>query len=246
LRVVATRFIRSAARPADFPADGCPEVALVGRSNVGKSSLINALVRQDVARTSAAPGKTRLVNIYRVELERLPGGFYLVDLPGYGHAGGGDQAKRDFDRLTGDYFRGQESGARGRGSGAGFVERSAGLRARVGGAEAPPYYARSAGSSPDPRAVRPGSRQIAGVVLAVDARHPGLERDVAAYRWLLTQPAPVAVVATKIDKLTQAERARLGRHMETSFGVAALAVSVATGEGLEQLWKHLLKWIRHN
>jgi GTP-binding protein len=206
LRVVATRFIRSAARPADFPADGGPEVALVGRSNVGKSSLINALVQRDVARTSAAPGKTRLVNIYRVELERPAGGFYLVDLPGYGHTGGGDQARREFDRLTGEYFRVQEPEAGGR-------------RTR---------------------------RRIAGAVLAVDARHPGLERDVAAYRWLLTQPAPVEVVATKIDKLTQAERARLGRHMETSFGVAALPVSAATGEGLEQLWKHLLKWIRHN
>ena len=59
-------FVTSAASASDFPRDGLPEVALVGRSNVGKSSLINALVRQRVARTSAAPGKTRLANIYRV------------------------------------------------------------------------------------------------------------------------------------------------------------------------------------
>jgi GTP-binding protein len=82
------------------------------------------------------------------------------------------------------------------------------------------------------------------VVLAVDARHPGLERDIWAYRWLTMQTAPVALVATKVDKLTQAERARSGRHMETSFGVAAWPVSAVTGEGLDQLWKHLLKWIR--
>jgi GTP-binding protein len=58
--------VGSAAAADDLPRDGAPEIALVGRSNVGKSSLINALVRQRVARTSAAPGKTRLANVYRV------------------------------------------------------------------------------------------------------------------------------------------------------------------------------------
>src|SRR5207237_1589448 len=84
-------FVRSAASASDLPRDGLAEVALVGRSNVGKSSLINALVRQRVARTSAAPGKTRLANIYRV----ARGGresLYLVDLPGYGYARGDTSA----------------------------------------------------------------------------------------------------------------------------------------------------------
>jgi GTP-binding protein len=75
----------------------------VGRSNVGKSSLINALVRQRVARTSAAPGKTRLANIYRVA---RGGGkpFYLVDLPGYGYARGGREAAIEFEELTRAFF----------------------------------------------------------------------------------------------------------------------------------------------
>jgi GTP-binding protein len=75
----------------------------VGRSNVGKSSLINALVRRPLARTSAAPGKTRLANFYRVQRGSGPA-LYLVDLPGYGYARGGDRAALEFRRLTDAYF----------------------------------------------------------------------------------------------------------------------------------------------
>ena len=192
---------------------------------MGKSRLINALVRQAVARTSAAPGKTRLVNLYLVEADRGATAFYLADLPGYGHAGGGDRAARDFDRLTGEYFTWQRTGAGARPPSPSGLRRAEGAGAQREGA---------------------GGRWIAGVILAVDARHPGLERDVAAYGWLLAQPAPVALVATKVDKLTQAERVRTARLMETSFGVAAVPVSAVTGEGLDQLWKLLLKWIRRN
>ena len=97
---ITAEFVRSAAATADFPIDGLPEVALVGRSNVGKSSAINALVGQPVARTSAAPGKTRLANIYRVSREaRQP--LYLVDLPGYGYARG---PLGDFEALVRCYF----------------------------------------------------------------------------------------------------------------------------------------------
>jgi GTP-binding protein len=100
---IDAEFVASAAGAADFPRDRLPEVALVGRSNVGKSSLINALVRQQLARTSAAPGKTRLANFYRVKRGSLPP-LYLVDLPGYGYARGGDAAAREFQRLTEAYF----------------------------------------------------------------------------------------------------------------------------------------------
>jgi GTP-binding protein len=76
----------------------------VGRSNVGKSSLLNALVRREVARTSAAPGKTRLANFYRVRRGQSPE-MFLVDLPGYGYARGGrDAAAQEFSRLTDAYF----------------------------------------------------------------------------------------------------------------------------------------------
>ena len=76
---------------------------MVGRSNVGKSSLINALVRQPLARTSAAAGKTRLANFFRVRRGAAQP-LYLVDLPGYGYARGGDASAEEFTRLTEAYF----------------------------------------------------------------------------------------------------------------------------------------------
>jgi len=100
---ISADFVTSAAGARDFPRDRLAEVALVGRSNVGKSSLINALVGKSLARTSAAPGKTRLANFYRVQ-RGTSRPLYLVDLPGYGYARGGDQTAREFNRLAEAYF----------------------------------------------------------------------------------------------------------------------------------------------
>ena len=108
---IEAEFVTSAASAAGLPREGLPEVAMVGRSNVGKSSLINALVGHRVARTSAAPGKTRLANVYRVGRGRRPV-FFLVDLPGYGYARGGSATAREFEELTRGYF-GRVGSARG-------------------------------------------------------------------------------------------------------------------------------------
>jgi GTP-binding protein len=95
--------VKSAAAAGDLPREGWSEVAMIGRSNVGKSSLINALVRQKLARTSAAPGKTRLANLYKV-VRGSSRPFYLVDLPGYGYARGGARSANEFDELTRAFF----------------------------------------------------------------------------------------------------------------------------------------------
>jgi GTP-binding protein len=184
---ITAEFVTSAAGAGDFPRDRIPEVALVGRSNVGKSSLINALVRRPLARTSAAPGKTRLANFYRVQ-RGSAAPVYLVDLPGYGYARGGDAAAQEFNRLGDAYF------------------------------------------------ARSGTKAIAALLL-VDSRHPGLESDLAAWDWLQSQPCPSGIVGTKVDKLTQAERVRHARELESLFETPVLLVSVQDGQGLEELWK---------
>ena len=93
-------FIRSASSPRDFLRDGLPQLAFAGRSNVGKSSVINRLVnRKNFARVGASPGKTSQINYFL-----LDGGAYLVDLPGYGYAKVSKAERDRWGRLMESYF----------------------------------------------------------------------------------------------------------------------------------------------
>jgi GTP-binding protein len=93
-------FTISAAAAGQFPRDGLPEVAFLGRSNVGKSSLLNALAgASNLARVSSQPGRTRLVNFFRVDDE-----LYLADLPGYGYAAVSHATRDDWKKLVTSYL----------------------------------------------------------------------------------------------------------------------------------------------
>ena len=93
-------FVRSAAKPADFPRDSLPQVVFAGRSNVGKSSVINRLLgRKNFARVGSAPGKTTHINYFRID-ERL----YLIDLPGYGYAKVSMRERERWGRLIEAWF----------------------------------------------------------------------------------------------------------------------------------------------
>ncbi len=206
MRITAD-FVTSAAGASGFPGDHRAEIALVGRSNVGKSTLINALVRQRIARTSARPGKTRLANIYRIARGNAEP-LYLVDLPGYGYARGGQESAREFEELTRAYFEG--------------------ARGDAGGDGAPSQHEQSWPPSENDKSL--------SALLLVDARHPGLESDLRAWKWLEHTVAGVAIVATKIDKLARGQRIRAMRELESAFEHSVLPCSAVTGEGLDDLW----------
>ena len=168
---------------------------MAGRSNVGKSTLINALARRPIARTSAAAGKTRLANVYRLTAEGGgPGRFdlYLIDLPGYGYARGGATSAAELASVAEAYL----------------------------------------------------SATQAHALLLVDSRHPGLDSDVQAHRWLRTLGIEPTIVATKIDKLTRNERMKNLKELERVFETAALPVSAERGEGLDELWTSLARMAR--
>lgn len=82
MKIVSASYVKSAMRPEHYPCDGRPEIAFVGRSNVGKSTMLNVLLnKKGLAKTSKTPGKTQTVNFFDVN-----GKYYFVDLPGYGYA----------------------------------------------------------------------------------------------------------------------------------------------------------------
>ncbi|HAK56230.1 MAG: ribosome biogenesis GTP-binding protein YihA/YsxC [Vicinamibacterales bacterium] len=198
MKILETDLVSRAA--GDPTRAATTEIALVGRSNVGKSSLINALIRRKLARTSRAPGKTDRVNVYRVRLAIAANRIEtinLIDLPGYGYARGGAKRAEAFAEVTGAYFAAQA----------------------------------------EPRdAERPAPR----VLHLVDTRHPELDVDRDAHRWLADRGLAVLTVGTKADTLPRAERTRVAHLLEASTGGAVLLVSAKSGDGLKELWRAIV------
>jgi GTP-binding protein len=184
-------FIVSAFSERDFPRPDIPEIVIAGRSNVGKSSLINRLTgQQGLARTSSTPGKTQSINFYRVSRT-----LYLVDLPGFGYAKVSKSAARHWRHLVEQYFR----------------ERPA----------------------------------IALVLQLVDSRIPPTRLDMELSDWLDHLGIEHTVVATKADKLSGNERARLVRSLSEAFGTGPVIISSAvTGIGCREIWNRVAEATR--
>lgn len=105
MKITEAKLEAMVTRKEDYPPADLTEIALVGRSNVGKSSLINALCRRKkLAYTSSSPGKTRTINFYQIN-----GAFRLVDLPGYGYARASKKDRADWARFINDYLAEREN-----------------------------------------------------------------------------------------------------------------------------------------
>jgi GTP-binding protein len=103
LEITEVEFRGSSLRPQDRPGEWFPHVAVAGRSNVGKSSLLNWLFKRTMAKVAKAPGKTRTLNFFLINRS-----FYLVDLPGYGYAKVGRQLREEWGKALGQYIATEE------------------------------------------------------------------------------------------------------------------------------------------
>ena len=103
---VHSRFIKSAVAPAHFPPPGLPEIAFLGRSNVGKSSLINSLVGEKIAKTSSTPGRTQMINFFEIQWHgKTAPEMQFADLPGYGYARVPKAIKAEWSKFIDPYLK---------------------------------------------------------------------------------------------------------------------------------------------
>jgi GTP-binding protein len=177
MNITSAEFFLSASAIKGLPEDVKPEIVFVGRSNVGKSSLLNSLCgKKGLAKTSSTPGKTRLINYFLINQN-----LFFVDLPGYGYAAVGHDQREAWGRLLYDYVR---------------------------------YR-----------------KQISLVVLLIDSRHPGMESDMQMMEFLDYYERPFGIVMTKFDKLTQSEKSKASRTMESCAAKAKFIVNYSSFSG---------------
>ena len=189
MKIISAKCIISAVGPNQYPNTGYPEIVMVGRSNVGKSSLINSLcARRALARTSDQPGKTQTINYFAINEQ-----MYLVDLPGYGYAATSKGKRREWGEFITDYLRNR-------------------------------YI-------------------IALIVHLIDLRHDPMKNDKNASEWLMKLNIPYVIVGTKADKISRGKRpahiAVIRKGLMLPAHVPSLIYSSETGEGREELWRHV-------
>jgi GTP-binding protein len=180
------QFLASSAGLADMPPPGPPEVVFAGRSNVGKSSAINAITgRKRLAFTSKTPGRTQTINFFSLGAEAR-----LVDLPGYGYAKVPHAVRMQWRTLVGSYL---------------------------------------------------GSRDLAGVVLVMDARHPLTPLDVQLVDFL--GDVRLLALLSKADKLTRAQQASVLASVRAALKAEVKLFSSLSRQGVDECRDLLEQWL---
>lgn len=175
------KFIKSAPTFKLKPEKNLKEIVFVGKSNVGKSSLINALVNnKSLAKTSSKPGYTKLLNYFEIDEK-----FYLVDAPGYGYTASGGKHLDSFSNMMETYF---------------------------------------------------DNPSLAGVVFIVDSRHKLSKDDEGFFEFIRDKGIPFILVASKVDKLNQSEKAAIKKHITKDIGIDQfILASVTKNIGLDEI-----------
>jgi GTP-binding protein len=196
MKIISAEFMISAVSDAQYPRGDLPEIAFVGRSNVGKSSLINSMLnRKKLVKTSATPGKTQMINFFDVNHE-----FVCADLPGYGFAKVPKAVQKKWQALVEQYLTSREN--------------------------------------------------LRTVILIVDIRRKPTDLDLHMQEWLEQYEVDYILVATKADKLSQAEQSKQLKQIRQAFLKDAtqelVAYSSKNQRGRKELWKLLQKRIEDN
>ena len=189
MKLTSVEYIKGCAAIEDCPKESLPEIAFIGRSNVGKSSLINFLLGRKVAYVSSTPGKTQLIHFFKINRK-----FYLVDLPGYGYAKAPMSVRMQWGPMIETYLTKR--------------------------------------------------KQLRGIVLLIDLRHPTAFLDQEMKKWLDHFQVPTLYVATKADKIGRGQRKDQVEAAKTSFGISDLIVTSAQSkEGKDLLWKEVERMV---
>jgi len=190
MKVTCAEFVTGAVSPHQYPPQPYPEVAFIGRSNVGKSSLINSLLnRKKLVKTSSTPGKTQMINFFAINNNLM-----LADLPGYGFARVPQAVKKKWQSMIEGYLQKRKT--------------------------------------------------LCTVVLILDIRRKPTDLDLQMQEWLETMGIDYVLVATKADKLSQAEQSKQAKLIRKAFvedegGAGLVVYSSQTHRGKKELWKIL-------
>lgn len=193
MQVKSPFLVVSAPDSKSWPESELPEIVMAGRSNVGKSSLINTITRRkNLAYVGNTPGKTRLLNFFNIDDV-----FMLVDVPGYGYANASKKTLIQFGEMMEEYFEGR--------------------------------------------------RQKRGLLIIVDVRHKPSADDLTMIEYARYFKIPLAVIATKMDKLKRSETKknldRIRETLELSENEVLIPFSSEKRQGIDRVWQVIEKML---